>query len=99
MRGRPGSDSPDLSLAKKPEVPRAIGLATQSASTGATVLILPRNIWWKAIAIVPLEHGGLPPRCSKDAERPTPLFFENLKTALGLAKPGGSYHARQPWGS
>jgi hypothetical protein len=34
----------NLSLARKPEVPQAIGLATQSASIGATILILPRNV-------------------------------------------------------
>ena len=42
--------SPGLSLAEKPKVLQVIELATQSASGGVTVLILPRNVWWSAIA-------------------------------------------------
>ena len=60
-----------VSRPERPEVPRAMGVATQSAQFGTTISVFPRNVWWRGAiarekAVVcrtplPLECGGLPP--------------------------------------
>jgi hypothetical protein len=59
---------PRIAEAKKTEVATALGLATQSASAGATILILPRTVWWRVPEM--RKKSGL--------AGPLPLIFENL---------------------